>query len=102
MARIGKLDERGYLVGVAEAASARGKPPDPGDLSRDGSYRWDESSGSYVPRGAGFGRVAGRPPVPMQLALARVIDALGKDAPPETRAWREWFGALTRQQQGRG
>ena len=102
MARVGKINKKGFLIGTAETNNEKGKPVDPGDLPLDGSYRWDEPSQQYIPKGYGFPRITERPPYATEFVLARVIEALGKDAPAEATAWKNWYDANLRQRQERG
>ena len=99
LVRIAVLNGQNYLVGYDDVAQ-----PGPADvivgadcdLASDGSYKWMPEKGYFLPLGFGHGQVPTKSPFPMVYVLARMVEAMGDNAPEEGKEWLKWFNAHDR------
>jgi len=90
MKRVAVLDDNNVLTGSTTATDG----VDFGDLPTDGSYKYDETSKTFIPVGHGFGKVKTRQPYESDLVLANLIDAVvaaNVSVPFVVTEWRKWY-----------
>jgi len=81
------LDGDKRLIGSVKATDGI----DFGDLPLNGSYKYDEEKGQFVPLGFGFCKIKVHQPYSNDFVMRRIIDALGDNAPIEAKEWAAWY-----------
>lgn len=92
MPMVAVLNEQGRLIGRLEKAKPAKNDVLCGDLPADGSYKWMEREGCFLPVGSGFGPLSSAPPIDNTRALYLLAQCLS-DAPQELREWMAWYEA---------
>lgn len=91
---IAVLDDNGHLVGTRRGKSSGDDIvlPDDCDLPLDGTYKWMSDRECFLPLGAGFPRVATKPPVSETQVLYLLANAVGEEhLPREVHDWMRWY-----------
>lgn len=98
LVRVALFDMNMRLIGSKEVTKGSVEAlsgVDPGDLPLNGTYKFNEARGAFIPLGHGFGKVKTNQPNSTEYILAMVIDHLATLAPPdlspEITEWRAWY-----------
>lgn len=94
MPTIAILSDDGFLEGLKEKDEPESSDivvDSNIDLPLDGTYKWNDNSKSFIPRGHGFERPDSSP-VPSQLVMYQLIKQKSTLS-RETRMWKDWYEA---------